>query len=157
MTIFTFVQKSGQTLFKLDAAMSGLGGASNEAPGEAISRYIASQDLRAKDLLVTYDGASKTVTVTGVAPDQPTKEKIVLCCGNVYAVAKVDDQLTLAQTSPAAYPPSSMYVVKAGATLSKIAKTVYGDPDMYQTIQTANEPMLKHPDSIYPGQQLRIP
>jgi len=36
----------------------------------------------------------------------------------VYAVAKVDDQLTLAQTSPAAYPPSSMYVVKAGDTIA---------------------------------------
>ena len=36
------------------------------------------------------------MTVSGVAPDQATKEKIVLCCGNVAAVAKVNDMLTVA-------------------------------------------------------------
>jgi nucleoid-associated protein YgaU len=126
----------------------------NATAGAAIAKYIASQNLSAQNLNVVYDGASKTVTVTGVAADQATKEKIVLCCGNVHSVAKVNDQLTVAQTSS---PAATLYEVKAGDTLSKIAKTVYADANAYETIFEANKPMLKDPNKIYPGQQLRIP
>jgi nucleoid-associated protein YgaU len=125
----------------------------NATAGAAIAKYVASQKLSAQNLKVGYDGASKTVTVSGIAPDQATKEKIVLCCGNVHSVAKVDDQLTVAQPSGAA----SMYEVKAGDTLSKIAKSVYGDANAYEKIFEANKPMLTDPNKIYPGQQLRIP
>lgn len=126
----------------------------NATAGEAIAKYVASQNLSAQNLKVSYDGATKTVTVSGIASDQATKEKIVLCCGNVHSVAKVDDQMTVAQgTAPAA----SMYEVKAGDTLSKIAKSVYGDANSYQKIFDANKPMLTDPNKIYPGQQLRIP
>jgi nucleoid-associated protein YgaU len=126
----------------------------NATAGTAIANYITSQNLTAQNLKVSYDGASKTVTVSGIAPDQATKEKIVLCCGNVHSVAKVDDQLTVAQS---ASPPATLYEVKSGDTLSKIAKTVYGDANSYQKIFDANKPMLKDPNKIYPGQQLRIP
>ena len=126
----------------------------NATAGTAIATYITSQNLTAQNLKVSYDGASKTVTVSGIAPDQATKEKIVLCCGNVHSVAKVDDQLTVAQS---ASPPATLYEVKSGDTLSKIAKTVYGDANSYQKIFDANKPMLKDPNKIYPGQQLRIP
>ena len=85
---------------------------------------MASQNLTAQNLSITYDGASKTVTLKGVASDQAAKEKIALCCGNVHSVAKVDDQLTVAQ---GVGPSSTLYEVKAGDTLSKIAKSVYGD------------------------------
>ena len=126
----------------------------NAAAGAAIAKYIASQNLSAENLAVVYDGASKTVTVSGVAADQATKEKIVLCCGNVHSVAKVDDQLTVAQGSS---PAASMYEVKEGDTLSKIAKSVYGNANSYEKIFEANKPMLKDPNKIYPGQKLRIP
>jgi hypothetical protein len=85
----------------------------NTAAGAAIAKYVASQNLAAQNLTITYDGASKTATVTGVAPDQATKEKIVLCCGNVRSVAKVDDQLTVAQATA---PTSTFYEVKFGPT-----------------------------------------
>jgi nucleoid-associated protein YgaU len=91
--------------------------------------------------------------VSGVAPDQATKEKIALCCGNVHSVAKVDDRLTVAQPAPAA----TLYEVKTGDSLSKIAKAVYGDANAYLKIFEANKPMLSDPNKIYPGQQLRIP
>ncbi len=48
---------------------------------------------------------------TGVAPDLATKEKILLCCGNVHAVAHVDDRMTVA---PSAAPASTFYEVKSG-------------------------------------------
>ena len=126
----------------------------NATAGAAIAKYVASQGLRAQYLTISYDGASKTLTVKGIAPDQATKEKIVLCCGNVHSVAKVDDQLTVAQGGT---PASTLYEVKAGDTLSKIAKSVYGDANAYAKIFDANKPMLSDPNKIYPGQQLRIP
>jgi len=92
--------------------------------------------------------------VSGVAPDQATKEKIVLCCGNVSSVAKVDDLLTVADGGA---PESKYREVKSGDTLSKIAKEEYGDANAYMKIFEANKPMLSNPDKIYPGQNLRIP
>ena len=126
----------------------------NAAAGAAIAKYVASQHLGAQNLNIRYDGATKTVTVSGIAPDQATKEKIVLCCGNVAAVSKVDDQLTVAQGASSA---STFYEVKPGDSLSKIAKSVYGDANLYPKIFEANKPMLADPNKIYPGQQLRIP
>jgi nucleoid-associated protein YgaU len=67
-------------------------------------------------------------------------------------VAKVDDQMTVAQSAPAA----TFYEVKAGDSLSKIAKSVYGDANAMKIFE-ANKPMLTDPNKIYPGQQLRIP
>lgn len=52
---------------------------------------------------------------------------------------------------------SKTHVVQKGDTLSKIAKAVYGDANKYMAIFEANQPMLSHPDKIYPGQTLRIP
>ncbi len=126
----------------------------NKTAAAAIAKYVANQNLTAQNLAIIYDGATKTVTVKGVAADLATKEKIVLCCGNVRSVAKVDDQMTVVQSSA---PASSFYEVKAGDSLSKIAKLVYGDGNAYGPIFEANKPMLSDPNKIYPGQQLRIP
>ena len=52
---------------------------------------------------------------------------------------------------------SRTYTVKSGDTLSKIAKEMYGEANKYDQIFQANQPMLKDPDKIYPGQVLRIP
>ena len=49
------------------------------------------------------------------------------------------------------------YTVAAGDSLSKIAKSFYGNANQYMKIFEANKPMLKDPDKIYPGQLLRIP
>jgi nucleoid-associated protein YgaU len=175
MSILNFIEEAGEKLLSAGpsaASPSAPSAAPSSAPqaapnvaqlnaaaGAAISKYVASQGLHADDLNITYDGASKTVTVTGVAPDQATKEKIALCCGNVHSVSKVDDQLTVAAAgaSAAGVPASSFYQVKSGDTLSKIAKQVYGDSNAYMKIFEANKPMLSDPNRIYPGQQLRIP
>ena len=49
------------------------------------------------------------------------------------------------------------YTVKAGDTLSKIAKNVLGDANAYMEIFNANRDQLSDPDKIKPGQQLKIP
>ena len=164
MSLISFIQDAGEKLFNhpkaAPAAPSAAPAATpdinalNATAGQAIEKYIASQGLKADGLDVKYDGASQTVTVSGVAPDQATKEKIVLCCGNVAAVAKVNDMLSVAQGGA---PESTYREVKSGDTLSKIAKEAYGDANAYMKIFEANKPMLSNPDKIYPGQKLRIP
>jgi nucleoid-associated protein YgaU len=93
------------------------------------------------------------VTVAGIAPDQATREKVMLCCGNVANLTTVNDMMTV--TAPE--PESQWYTVVKGDNLSKISKAFYGTPSKYPQIFEANKPMLTHPDKIYPGQVLRIP
>jgi LysM repeat protein len=50
-----------------------------------------------------------------------------------------------------------MYTVKAGDTLSKISKEVYGSPNEYTKIFNANRDQLSDPDKIKVGQELKIP
>ncbi len=160
MSLISFLKDAGEKLFgHAQAAPAGAAatpdvGALNQSAGTAIEKYIAAQNLTAEGLDVKYDGASQTVTVSGVAPDQATKEKIVLCCGNVAGVAKVDDKLTVATSGD---PESTYRTVKSGDTLSQIAKDVYGNANAYMKIFEANKPMLSDPNKIYPGQTLRIP
>jgi nucleoid-associated protein YgaU len=49
------------------------------------------------------------------------------------------------------------YTVKAGDTLSKIAKEHLGDANSYMHIFEANRDQLSDPDKIKPGQVLKIP
>ena len=49
------------------------------------------------------------------------------------------------------------YTVKAGDTLSRIAKDHLGDANAYTKIFEANRDQLSDPDKIKPGQVLKIP
>jgi len=158
MGLLNFIKEAGEKLFHHDAAAAAASSedqlkAANNQAADAITSYIEAQGLKATGLTVTYDGMTSTVTVYGIAPNQQTKEKIVLCCGNVVNVASVNDQMTVDQSEPEA----QYYAVVRGDTLSKISKQYYGDPNKYNAIFEANKPMLKSPDLIYPGQMLRIP
>jgi nucleoid-associated protein YgaU len=165
MGLLSFVKEAGEKLFghkevEATAAKAASDGDAqaklaelNQAAADAIVKYIGTQNLSADSLAVAYDGATQVATVSGTAADQQTKEKIVLCCGNVTGVASVDDQLTVA----AAADESRYYTVVSGDNLSKISKQMYGDPNKYPAIFEANKPMLKSPDLIYPGQVLRVP
>lgn len=164
MSLISFIKEAGEKLFHktpaVAAAPAGQAAPSqadvaalNETAGNAILTYIRTQNLSADGLDVSYDGGSSTATVTGVAADQATREKIILCCGNVNSVEHVNDQLTVATPSSEA----RYYTVKSGDNLSKISKEMYGDANKYNDIFEANQPMLSSPDKIYPGQMLRIP
>ena len=168
MSIISFFKEAGQKLFGHkeaeaaatqaqaapdSAALQAQAVAANQAAADAIVSYIGSQNLDADGLSVEFDGATGSVTVAGVAADQSTKEKIVLCCGNVTGVSQVNDMLTVSEPAD----ESRYYTVVKGDTLSAIAKTQYGNANAYMKIFEANKPMLNHPDKIYPGQLLRIP
>jgi nucleoid-associated protein YgaU len=66
-------------------------------------------------------------------------------------------------TAPAAPEPvatggsAKTYVVVNGDSLSKIAKREYGDANKWRTIYEANRDIIKDPDLIYPGQELKVP
>lgn len=49
------------------------------------------------------------------------------------------------------------YTVVSGDSLSKIAKHFYGEANHWRRIFEANRDILKDPDLIYPGQNLKIP
>ena len=165
MSLLSFVKEAGEKLFgrgtaqaamnevKADPSNEAKVKAANDAAADAILSYIKSQNLSATGLTVTFDGASSTASVFGVAPDQATKEKIVLCCGNVSGVSSVTSELTVKEPAD----ESRYYTVVKGDTLSAIAKTQYGNANAYMKIFDANKPMLSNPDKIYPGQVLRIP
>lgn len=156
MGLLSFIKEAGEKLFghgTAHAAEPDKAPAANAAASQAIVTYIQSMKLDATGLDVAFDGASGTVTVRGEASDQATREKIVLCCGNVAGVEKVVDEMTTAKPTD----ESQWYTVVRGDNLSKISKQYYGDPNQYMKIFEANKPMLTHPDKIYPGQMLRIP
>jgi nucleoid-associated protein YgaU len=164
MGIISFFKEAGEKLLGIGQAKAAQEAAAqapspenvaalSRAAGDAIATYIQAQGLAVDGLDVGFDAGSATVTVSGTVTDQATKEKVVLCCGNVQGVATVNDLLTV--SAPA--PESQWHTVVSGDNLSKIAKKFYGDPNKYPVIFEANKPMLKHPDKIYPGQLLRIP
>jgi nucleoid-associated protein YgaU len=164
MGLLSFIKDAGEKLFGKGQAQAAMkeaeadpspakAAAANEAAGTAIVDYIHAMNLDATGLAVVFDGTSSSVTVRGLAPDQQTKEKILLCCGNVAGVGQVNDEMSV----EASYDESQYYTVVRGDTLSKIAKEYYGNANAYMQIFEANKPMLTHPDKIYPGQMLRIP
>lgn len=52
---------------------------------------------------------------------------------------------------------AATYTVKAGDTLSKIAKEHLGNANAYMDIFNANKDQLSDPDKIKPGQVLKMP
>jgi nucleoid-associated protein YgaU len=144
MGIFDFLKDSGEDLEQQERDME-------KGKSEALTRQVQILGLKVADLVVDFDDG--VATVSGKTPSQEEREKVVLVLGNTMGVARVDDQLTVEVPEPEA----TMYTVQSGDSLSKIAKAHYGDAMKYPVIFEANQPMLKDPDKIYPGQVLRIP
>lgn len=150
MGLFAFVKEAGAKLF-------GIGETKAEkvereqVKAEALLSQVKAFGLASDDLRIEV--ADDVATVYGTVSSQAEKEKIVLLVGNVNGIGQVDDRLEVVTPEP----PAIFYTVVPGDTLSKIAKQHYGNAMKYPVIFEANQPMLKHPDKIYPGQVLRIP
>lgn len=83
-------------------------------------------------------------------PSTPAKPKPKADFSNVKAGSS-------STAPPPAAPAPKVYVVKAGDSLSKIAKTQYGNANQWKKIYEANKDVIKNPDLIQPGWKLRIP
>ena len=68
-----------------------------------------------------------------------------------------DDLAAAAAATASGGAQARSYTVKAGDSLSNIAKAHYGDASQYTKIFEANRDKLKDPDKIFPGQVLVIP
>jgi len=145
MVILSFMKDVGEKLVIAD----------EPHPVCASSLYMALAKLQLPvlGLEITVDGDQ--VIIAGQVGSTEDAEKIVLALGNTVGVASVDNRLHVLSPSPAA----ELYTVRRGDTLWKIAEIHYGrgQGSKYPAIYEANKPMLAHPDSIYPGQVLRIP
>lgn len=75
----------------------------------------------------------------------------------IQADIKVNPAAAQKATGTTGQAAGKTYTVKAGDTLSKIAKEQLGDANAYQEIFDANRDQLTDPDKIKPGQVLKIP
>ncbi len=165
MGLFDFVKNAGEKLgFGKDEPARAPAAAPAKAPtpedikkasdrrrAMGLVKHIAGLGFEVEEFSVRVDG--DLATLGGTAKSQSDREKIVLAVGNVDGIARVDDQMEVAEAEPEA----TFYTVKPGDSLSKIAKQHYGNAMKYPVIFEANKPMLSDPDKIYPGQVLRIP
>jgi LysM repeat protein len=150
MGLIDFVKDAGMSLF------ARVGG-KEEVDRDGIIKAIADHGFRVENLDLRVE--DDVATVAGTVSGQAEREKIVVLVGNTKGIARVNDRLEVPPPEPQAppEPESTYYEVKSGDSLSKIAKTHYGDAMKYPVIFEANKPMLKDPNKIYPGQVLRIP
>lgn len=123
----------------------------SELRTKSITENIEESGVIVQNLNVAVDGDK--VTLGGKVNTQACSEKLTLVAGNQHGISSVDCQLEVAKPEPEA----TLYTVKSGDTLSKIAKEFYGDASKYPVIFEANQPMLTDPNKIFVGQSLRIP
>lgn len=145
MGLFNFIKSVGQKVFGASEAQA--------APADQLAKEVSKHGLNVDGLDIKVDG--NKITVGGSTTNTEEAEKIILALGNTLGVSQVESNLIVSQEVPAA----TMYEVKSGDTLWKIAEAHYGKGKgaKYDVIFEANKPMLSHPDKIYPHQILRIP
>ena len=151
MGLIDFVRDAGEHIMDTVGNVFGGGEAAEKRAAEALVKSVNALGIPVKDLSVQVKG--DVATVSGTTQTQADREKVVLVVGNTKGIAKVDDRIAVEKKEPEA----TYYTVQRGDTLSGIAKTHYGNAMKYPVIFEANRPMLKDPDKIYPGQNLRIP
>ncbi|MCF4100721.1 peptidoglycan-binding protein LysM [Gillisia sp. M10.2A] len=162
MGLFSFIKNAGAKIFgagkttkdssaKVEGENDEAEKFENAKAARKLEETIHDLNLEIENLKIHIEG--EMATVSGLAKDQATREKIILVVGNVEGIAQVDDNMDVENKEPEAV----FHTVERGDTLSKIAKEHYGSANKYPEIFEANKPMLTDPDKIYPGQVLRIP
>jgi nucleoid-associated protein YgaU len=163
MGLFDFVKEAGANLLGMgdddekpaaqadEAVRTHAQAVADRKKGDALAKLVGDMGMHVENLQVQFrDGVA---VLQGKTDSQAEREKVVLMVGNTQGVAQVDDRLVVEKPEPEAV----MYTVQSGDSLSKIAKQQYGNAMKYMVIFEANQPMLKDPNKIYPGQVLRIP
>jgi nucleoid-associated protein YgaU len=105
--------------------------------------------------------------IQGVAPSEEAKNKVwdqIKQINPNWAQDLTADLTVDANAKPAQAQGASVsggqgrtYTVKAGDSLSKISKELYGNAGDYTKIFEANRDVLSDPNKISPGQILKIP
>lgn len=157
MGLISFLKGAGEKLFGKTGAVT------ETDKATLILNHLKSYGFNTDSIQAQVNG--ELVILTGRVDTIATKNKILVAAGNVEGISKVEDRLAILPASgeipeiPYIEPieEKHFYTVVPGDTLSKIARQAYGNANKYPMIFAANQPMLKHPDKIYPGQVLVIP
>jgi len=163
MGLFNFIKNAGSELLKSKASKYEEKAKDESAMKERqeglLEGIIEGAGINVANVDVEIE--NDVVKIWGEADTEADREKAILILGNMNGVASIDDRISVVGSAnasvPAAAPAAQMYEVQPGDSLSKIAKAHYGDPMKYKEIFEANQPMLKDPNVIFPGQTLRIP
>ncbi len=155
MGLFSFLKTAGMGALKSSAKKNEAKNKSADAAKERqeglLEGILQGAGLNVQNIDVEIN--NDVVTIYGEADTQQDRERAILILGNLEGVSTIDDRISVVNPEPEA----QLYEVQSGDSLSKIAKSFYGDPMKYNVIFEANQPMLKDPNLIYPGQMLRIP
>lgn len=177
MGIFDFMKDAGEKIFKpgedrkekaVEKHLQGLGidvsGVRVEVEGSkaTLSGHVQDQAAREKVVLVAgnivgIESVDDRLTVLRTTtPAAPSAGNVAI---TPSAGTSAGAGATVSSESAGGNGgwQSRTYTVREGDTLSGIAKQMYGEASKYPLIFQANQPMLKDPDKIYPGQVLRIP
>ncbi len=145
MGLFSFAEKIGNKIFGKD-----------DDPAEALEKLISENNPGIEGIKVEVeDGVAK---LKGKAKDQSAFEKAILMAGNVLGISDVQaDELELESGEATDAAAAVFYTIEKGDTLWAIASKHLGKGARYPEIFEANREVIKDPDLIYPGQQIRIP
>jgi nucleoid-associated protein YgaU len=114
------------------------------------------QNLHVQDNKLVIRGQAQTKSVSNKIWDQIKLVNRDFSQDLMAEITYATDDLAAA-AAVAGGTQTRSYTVKAGDTLSKIAKAHCGDANQYTKIFEANRDKLEDPDKIFPGQVLVIP
>lgn len=173
MGLFSFVKDAGANIFK------------GKPGAQEIEDHLRKEfGTRVVSLKAGLDGSA--VKLVGICDTVKTREQVILMAGNLKGIEKVNGdalrvkregevlgsydkpaQQPAAAAAATELPPETVeepeplqsvfYTIKAGDTLSKIAKEHLGNAMKYNEIFEANQDVIKDVNKIYPGQVIRIP
>ena len=98
------------------------------------------------------EGAKEDTKVSEATSEESSSGEAETASGTIEGEAK--DAGTMDNSGDVAY---TIYKVEKGDTLQKISYKFYGKYSLWPKIFEANKDRLENPDSLYVGQELRIP
>ena len=117
-------------------------------------KKIEEQGVRLQNLHIQ----DNKLFIKGAAPTDAAKNEVWTAFKSVdRTYGDLTADITIDPCLPPPKPKEQAYTVQSGDTLSKISKQFYGDANRYMKIFDANKDQLKDPNTIKPGQTLRIP
>ena len=121
---------------------------------------------KGSDLVEVVNADGIMVRDTGASGEAPMEEEVVIESSDAPVEEAVEETAAETPASESAGQgggasandsDSQEYTIQSGDSLSKIAKQFYGDAGKYMIIFEANKDIIKDPNSIFPGQVIRIP
>jgi len=114
-----------------------------------IENTVATLGLDIENLNIDF--FNNSATISGLTKSDDDRVAIINALNSIDGVYSIDDRLEVAA------PAFEVYTIKKGDSLSKIAKHYYGDAMKYKELFELNKDVLKDANTIFPGQEIKIP